>query len=247
MCGVASLRRSRIYSARPLESAASSGTLDSRLVAGRSRTFRKRFLAVSIAALAVLAVSLGVSFAGDSGTASLSVSGGSSNFVYPVSSGAALPSAVTSLKYTSAINATSHTITTAVSPSWTPIAGSAGSVTTAGDLGLIDATTVGTAIILNLYITNLAALQQDYSSYSLPINVYSSTCASNSCTWAQDSTVLASAPTYITNSAGVVTLRLPTGKYYDITMDSGGAFYSISTTASGGALSPSFYFVATAT
>ena len=57
----------------------------------------------------------------------------------------------------------------------------------------------------------------------------------------------ASAPTYLTNSSGVVTLRLPTGKYYDIAMDSGGALYCISTTASGGSLSPSFYFVATAT
>lgn len=223
------------------------GAADPRPAAAPSRKFRKRFLAISVAGLAVLAASLGVSFAGDSGTASLTVSGGSSNFVYPVSSGAALPSAVTTLKYTSAVNTTSHTITTAVSPSWTPIAGSAGSVTTPGDLGLIDATTVGTAIVLNVYITNLAALQQDYSSYSLPINVYSSTCASNSCTWAQDSTVLASAPTYITNSAGVITLSLPTGKYYDVTLDSGGAFYTISTTASGGALSPSFYFVATAT
>ncbi|HVH50946.1 MAG TPA: hypothetical protein VM690_02285, partial [Gaiellaceae bacterium] len=151
--------------------------------------------------------------------------------------------------YTSSgnINSTTHTITTATLPGWTPVAGSAGSVTTAGDLGLIDATTVANAIILNLYITNLSALQQDYSSYSMPVNVYSSTCSSNTCTWAQDSAVIASPPTYLTNSAGVITLRLPTGKYYDVTMDTGGALYCISTTASGGALSPSFYFVATAT
>jgi len=221
--------------------------LDPRFFANPIGARRRRFLMVSIAGLAVLAASLGVSFAGDTGTTSLAVSGGSSNFVFPVANGNALPAAVTSLKYTSAVNTTTHTITTAVTPTWAPIAGSAGSVTTAGDLGLIDATTVANAIILNLYITNLAALQQDYSSYSLPINVYSSTCPSNVCTWAQDSTVLASPPTYLTNSAGVVTLKLPTGKYYDIAMDTGGAFYTISTTASGGALSPSFYFVATAT
>lgn len=202
---------------------------------------------VSVAGLAVLAASLGVSFAGDTGTTSLTVSGGNSNFVFPVATNNTLPNAVTSLKYTSAaaVN-TSHVITAAVTPSWAPIAGSAGTVTTAGDLGLIDATTVANAIILNLYVTNLAALQQDYSSYSLPINVYSSTCSSG-CTWAQDTAVVASPPTYLTNSAGVITLKLPTGKYYDITMETGGAFYTISTTATGGALSPSFYFVATAT
>ena len=39
---------------------------------------------VSVAGLAVLAASLGVSFAGDTGTTSLTVSGGNSNFVFPV-------------------------------------------------------------------------------------------------------------------------------------------------------------------
>lgn len=204
---------------------------------------------VSIAALAVLASALGVSFLADSGTASLSVTGGSSNFVYPVAASAAVPSAVTALKYgTTATAGTIGTGSAVKSPGWTPVAGSAGSVTTAGDLALIDATTVSNAIILNVYVTNLSALQQDYGSYTLPINVYScaATCTSTGA-WSQDSTVLSSAPTYLTNSAGVVTLRLPTGKYYDIAMDTGGALYCISTTASGGALSPSFYFVATAT
>lgn len=218
------------------------------LRSGRVR--RKRFLALGAAGLAVLGVSLGVSFAGDTGTTSLSVSGGNSSFVFPVANGNAVPAAVTSLKYTQAsgINA-SHVFTAAVTPSWQPVAGSAGSVTTAGDLALIDATTVANAVVLNMYVTNLSALQQDYSSYALPINVYSSTCPSNVCTWTADTTVIpaANAPLYLTNSAGVVTLKLPTGKYYSIAMDTGGAFYTISTTASGGALSPSFYFVATAT
>ena len=241
------MRRGKSVAARSPESTLIFRGSDAGLGVPRSRTFRKRFLAVSIAGLAVLAVSLGVSFAGDSGTASLSVSGGSSNFVFPISTNAALPSsAIGALKYTTAVDTTNKKVTTAVSPSWTPVAGSAGSVTTPGDLALIDATT--SSLVLNVYITNLAALQSDYSSFSLPINVYS---CSSTCTtagaWTQDSTVLASAPTYITNSAGVVTLSLPIGKYYDITMDSGGAYYCISTTASGGALSPSFYFVATAT
>lgn len=224
------------------------GGLDPRFYANPIRKQRKRFVAIAVAGLAILGAALGVSFAGESGTATLSVSGGNSNFVYPVSSGAALPAAVDALKYTTSVDAPGNTITTAVTPSWSPIAGSAGSVTTAGDLAVIDATTVANAIVLNFYITNLAALQQNYSSYVLPVNVYS--CAS-ACTsagaWTQDTAVIASPPSYLTNSAGVVTLKLPTGKYYDVALDTGGAFYTISTTASGGALAPSFYFVATAT
>lgn len=218
------------------------------LWSGRVR--RKRFLALGVAGLAVLGVSLGVSFAGDTGTTTLSVSGGSSSFVFPVANDNTVPAAVTSLKYTPASGIDeAHVFTAAVTPSWQPVAGSAGSVTTAGDLALIDATTVANAVVLNMYVTNLAALQQDYSSYALPINVYSSTCSSSPCSWAADTSVIpaANAPLYLTNSAGVVTLKLPTGKYYSIAMDTGGAFYTISTTASGGALSPSFYFVATAT
>ncbi|HLY93551.1 MAG TPA: hypothetical protein VKP14_01770, partial [Gaiellaceae bacterium] len=73
------------------------------LRADRMRRLRRRFLMVSVAALAVLASALGVSFLADSGTASLSVTGGSNNFVYPVANGNLVPSTnVTALRYTAA-------------------------------------------------------------------------------------------------------------------------------------------------
>ena len=211
---------------------------------------QRHFLLIGISALFFLGSMLVVSFAGDTGTSSVAVSGGSTNFVYPVSNGASLPSAVNALKYTPStnINQTTHAITTAVLPSWIPSANTAGSVTTAGDLALFDATgsNVQSALLVNMYVTNLAALQLDYSSYAFPVNVYESPCTAGSCTWTQSSGVVATAPTYLLNAAGVLSFRLPAGKYYVISFDSGGSYYCTSTTASGGSLSPTFYFSAQA-
>lgn len=226
--------------------------LGPRFVPSPSRKRRKRFLAVGVAGLAVLAAALGISFAGDTGTASISVSSASNSFVYPVANSASLPAAVDSLKYTgpSAIDAPGSTITTATLPSWVPSANTAGSVTTAGDLAVIDATLSGiaNAVTVNVYITNLAALQLDYSSFALPFNVYR---CQSSCTttgaWTQASAVVASPPTYLTSTEGFVSFSLPKAYYYVIAIDTGGSLYTISTTASGGSLSPSFYFTSQST
>jgi hypothetical protein len=226
-----------------------SAALGPRFVPSPSRKRRKRFLAVGVAGLAVLAAALGISFAGDTGTASISVSSASNSFVFPVADGASLPANVNTLKYTTAVNTGAHTITTAVLPTWVPSTNTAGSVTTAGDLALIDGTLSGiaNALTVNVYITNLAALQLDYSSFALPFNVYESPCTAGSCTWTQSSAVVVSPPTYLTSTEGFVSFSLPKGKYYDIAIDLGGSFYTISTTASGGSLSPSFYFASQST
>lgn len=211
------------------------------------RRVRRRFLAVAIPGLAVLAVTMGVSFLGSTGTTSATVTAASSNFVFPVASGSSLPSAVNALKYTPLgnINQTAHTVTTAVGPSWSPLAQSAGSVTTAGDLALIDGTIASNGVTVSVYVTNLSGLQQDYSSLALPVNIYQSPCTSGSCTWAQASSAIASPPTYLTATTGFLTFNLPAGYYYDIAIDTGGSFYCTSTSTSGTAtLSPSYYFTA---
>lgn len=211
----------------------------------RSQKRRKRFLAVAIAGLAILGASLGVSFLGSTGTITTSVSAASSSFVFPVADGNSVPSAVDKLEYTPAANISSGTINTAVVPSWSPTAQSAGSVTTAGDLALIDGTIAANGVTVSLYVTNLAGLQQDYSSLALPVNVYQSPCTSGSCTWTQASGVVASPPTYLTATSGFLTFNLPAGKYYDIAMDTGGSYYTTSTSTSGTAtLSPDYYFTA---
>jgi hypothetical protein len=208
---------------------------------------QRRFLLVTIPGLAVLAVAMGVSFLGNTGTTSASVAAASSNFVYPVANSSALPSAVNKLQYTPAANIdqTGHTVTTAVVPSWSAIAQSAGSVTTAGDLALIDGTIASNGVTISLYVTNLPGLQQDYNSMALPVNVYESSCTAGSCTWTQAADVIASAPTYLTATSGFLVFNLPAGKYYDIAIDTGSSFYCTSTSTSGSAtLSPSYYFTA---
>ncbi len=214
-------------------------------VALRRSSRRRRYLAVTIPGLAVLAVAMGVSFLGNTGTTSASVNAASSNFVFPVANSNSVPAAVDKLKYTGSggING-SHVITAAVFPTWSPTAQSAGSVTTAGDVALIDGTIASNGITVSMYVTNLAGLQQDYNSLALPVNIYESTCSSG-CTWAQSSAVIASPPTYLTATTGYLVFNLPAGKYYDIALDTGGSFYCTSTSTSGTAtLSPSYYFTA---
>ena len=212
-------------------------------VVPRIRKRRQRFLAVSVAGLAVLGASLGVSFLGNTGTITPTVSGSSPSFVYPVSSGASLPSAVNSLEYTLAAQISGAKISgTAATPTWSPTAQSAGSVPNGGDLALIDATGATNGVTVSLYITNLAGLQQDYSSLALPVNVYQSACTSGTCSWAQASGV---STTYLTATSGFLTFNLPTGYYYDITIEKGGSYYCTSTSNSGTAtLAPSYYFTA---
>lgn len=152
-------------------------------------------------------------------------------------------------------------------PSWSPVAGSAGTVTTAGDLAVIDATSATNYVTVNVYVTNLSALAVDYGSFAFPINVYSTTCTSsgsaspNCAAWSE---VLASPSyTYLTDTSGVLTFNLAAAKYYDIVMEGtnhtasapsgspttgpvsvGGSFYTNQTGGTGGSLSPTFYFTA---
>lgn len=209
------------------------------------RKFRRGLLAIGIPGLAILLASLSVSFLGSTGTSNPTVTSGStsSNFVYPVaSSSSALPSGVTFGKY-STTTGTPATFN-AVSPAWTPIAQSAGTVTTAGDLAVIDASTanLGThaGLTVSLYVTNLANLQKDYSSFSLPVNVYQcqTACTSNAA-WTQATGLSVS---YLTSTSGYLTWNLPSNYYYAITIDAGGSFYCTATTAAD--LSPSYYFTA---
>lgn len=216
----------------------------------RARRRRHRFLLVSIAALAVLAVALGVSFTADTGTTSVSVTAGTTNpLVFPISgaSGSTVPSAVTVTKNNT--QATGGTTTANALPSWSPAAGAAGSVTSAGDLAVVDGRPASagnaTSLIVTVYITNLSSLQAAYSSYAFPIRVYSSATPTATGNW---SVVSATSGLYMTNTGGFLSVNLPTATntYYLISMDTGGSLYTVST-ATAGNLNPSFYFTAQAT
>ena len=211
----------------------------------------KRGLVITAVSLLVMGASLSTSYLGATGTVSASVTPASANssFVYPVSSGSTVPTAVTSLAVTPHSDmTTAGTVTTAVSPTWSPNALAAGSVTTAGDLALIDGTIASNGVVVSMYITNLAALQADYSSFALPVTIYSapsSSCISTGCTWTVDTTATPTTGTYITSTGGFIGFNLPAGSYYDITLNTGGSYYCTATTVSStAALSPAFYFTA---
>lgn len=249
-----------------------------RTFAAASRTRRRRFLLASIAALTVVGVALGVSFTADTGVASPSVTAGSTSaLVFPVKANGRLPLAIDSLKHTTGAskitvndNGTpsdasddfSQLDATPDLPTWSPVAGAAGTIssTGAGDLFVIDgrsASAGGAAkVIINIYITNLAAIQPNYSSYAWPIRVYQANGASvlTSGAWTPVSIVngfaFNAADFYLTNTGGFLSYSLPTdsNRYYLITMDDGGSFYCVGTDQTAPeSLTPEFYATAQAT
>jgi hypothetical protein len=214
------------------------------------RVRRRRFLVVAIAALVAVGAALGVSFTADTGTTDVTITPGTTgSLVY--ASGATLPTGFTFKKSGTG---------TAGAPAWSPVAGSAGSVTTPGDLAVIDARTASAGGASNLtvtvYVTNLAALQKDYSSFAWPVRIYSGTftAAGPSTVWS--STYIANTDkSYLTNTGGYLTFTVPTaadataGNVLGVTIGdvgstSSGSFYTTSTTASGGSLSPQFFITA---
>ena len=231
------------------------------LIPGATST-RRRVLTLSVASLMLMGASLTTSTLGDTGTTTAAVAPAQSDFIFQVANGVTLPTGVTSLAntpstdfYTANPSATPPTtpyeIQNAVVPSWSPTAQSAGSVTVAGDLALVNGAIAANGIVVSMYVTNLANLQQDYSSFALPVDVWQATCAT-SCpvgAWTQYTNPSLILPVYLTSTSGFLTFNLPAGTnlYYDITIDKGGSFYCTSTATSGTnspSLSPTFYFTA---
>ncbi len=235
------------------ESINSSSAAPRGAIGGLAQT-RKRFLVLSVLALTVLGTSLGVSFTADTGVTQVTTAstGGalpliwSANYATPGS----LPVAVTLAGWKYGTGTSSRQSTSPVWP--TVVAGQAGSVTTAGDIATIDATdTSATYLLITIYITNMRPLALTYNSYSLPLRVYAPTSfGSGAIVWdanpATDANSINTANTYLTNTQGYETFKLATGagKYYAITLDSGGAFYPYQTGAAGAATTPAFYITA---
>lgn len=214
---------------------------------------RRRFLIVSIAALAVLAAALGVSFTADSGSSTVSVSAGTTNPLV-FARGTTLSGGKT---FKVGGN------TTGTAPAWSPVAGTAGSVTTKGDLGFIDGRTTSaggaTRLTITVYVTNLPALQKTYSSFAFPVRLYGGTYDGTTTVWTGASTLASSDTTYLTNTSGFLSFSVATaasgaaGSAIAVqlggdTSGDGGSFYTVCTdtagTCTGGSLSPSFFITA---
>ena len=229
---------------------------------GALSRMRKRFLVISVTSFVLLGFSLGVRFTADTGVTQITAAstGGALPLIWtPTAYGTngSLPAAVTGSgtagwKYGTVAAETVTPRSAPLGPVWpTVVAGQAGSVTTAGDLAVIDATDVtANFLLLTIYITNMKALSLTYNSYALPIRVYASTAfVTGSITWgaspATDANSTNTGSSYLTNTQGFQTFKLATGvgKYYAITLDAGGSFFPYQTTG-GGATTPAFYMTA---
>lgn len=216
---------------------------------------RRRFLALAIPGLAVALAVTGISYLASSGAVTTTIKASSTKFLFPVQSTKPIPSVLTTLEYTLSADITTSTtgtktITTAVNPTWSPATNTAGSVTTPGDLAVVDASIAKTGVIVSMYITNLVTLQAHYSSFALPVQIYKVKCGTMASTGLKCTaltgtwTALSSTVTYITSTTGFLTFNLPHGYLYDITMSTGGSYYCITAPASGAGLAPAYYFTA---
>jgi hypothetical protein len=261
----------------------------------QSRRRKHRMLTVGVAALSVVGMTMGVSFLDSSGVTNIGITPLSTNLVVPMSGSTLLPGGTAPLTttafsgagvltgcttntvseassgattgYSACSGSTTSTVTTQ-SPSWSPPSSGAGTVTTSGDLAIVNATTAQNYVTLNAYITNLSSMLIDYSAFALPLNVYQTTCTATGCAaWSQASVVSrTNYGAFLTDTVPEMTFQLPKGYYYDIVMEGtnntaagtppyaptpvidGGVGGSLGVIGNktGGALGPSFFFSASA-
>ena len=181
--------------------------------AARPKTrLRRRFSLVATGLLSVLMAVLGVNFAADSGTSS---------------------STVTSL--------TGISVGPGSLPAWSVSVGSAGTVSTGGTVATIDpGDTTAAKMLVSVYVTNLAGLSVNYSSWNFNLGLFDVTVPA--------SPVQVLTTQVITSDSGTITWVAPVdaSKTYAVKLMSGGSYYTIGTsTASGASLSPEFFVRAT--
>jgi hypothetical protein len=232
----------------------------------RALRTRKKFLFVSIAALAALSTALGVSFTADSGVTTIALTPvAASQYVYPATystSATGLPTNVGDLTANHGWAYGKATTGYSTAPAWKSTAVGASYVNTGGDIAMIDARGVPTpSVVISVYVTNLGQLMADYSSFAFPVELYQGTIAGTSpfaVTWAK---ATGTSTTFLTDSGGVLSWKVPAGDahtVYEVVMTGsidtapiapaglGGSYFLQSTTVTAGvaALSPSFYVTA---
>jgi hypothetical protein len=220
----------------------------------RRRTIRRRVIALGVAGVTIAGAQIGVSMLGDTGTVDASVTQNTSavsRHIYATSlPTGTLPSGTVA----PAVWATGSAGVVRVA--WSAAPSTTGTVTTAGDVAVIDARTDGlpataTGVSLTMYISNLNNFARNYSSFALPVGVYQW----NGTAWSQSSNTdfysgANKNALYISDSDGSVTLNLPkaagSAGYYEIVIDKTNGFWqSNSSLPAPNDLGPSFYMTAT--
>lgn len=234
----------------------------------RRTNLRRRYKLVTSGLMAVLLAVLGVGFAADAGTTTVSVATPDGVIVYPVGGDVddgftATPvDDLVTLPYSSK-NAVDDELADPVTytanytsvdvPSWDVAKGSPGtlSATEAGDIAYIDAAdTTGTKLMVSVYVTNLAALSVNYSAWAFNVGLYQSDAADG--TWPtlisaaspdNDATDLRQAEVLTSDSGQVSFIVDATNEpHVSLSLDEGGSFFTADTdTSGGGALEPTFF------
>lgn len=223
------------------------------------KTHQRRIWTIVFSGLLTLGVGLGASYFSSNSTPVVAQGGAPSltatnaPLVYPITlSTTSLPPNINSLQYSAGLSGASGQIPTIKSPSWMPSPNSTGKVTGSGDIALVNGTSATSTVHFQIGITNLTALASDYSSFSLPIDIYRcnpniGACGTTSNPWTSYQNATHGTQHFLTNTDSNLSVSLPGGFYYDITMDAGQGYYhciatSDSPTAS---LSPQFFISAT--
>lgn len=186
----------------------------------RRGPLRRRFILVAAGLLSILLAVLGINFAADSGTSTPAIQEKSGLAVTP-----STPTA------------------------WNVTVGSAGSVPTASNLATINPAQAisGTKMLLSVYITNLADLAVNYSSWNFNLALYDSgTVFNDSTRVGYSATPPVSGIEVMTSDSGTLTwvVAIDIAKTYTLRLEAGGGFYTIGD-GSSGSLSPAFFVRAT--
>lgn len=203
----------------------------------RRGPLRRRFTFVSVGLLSILLAVLGVNFAADTGTVSPTVTG------------------------RAGIDVNSGTPQT-----WAVSVGSAGTVTSAPTatqyVAAIDPkATTSTQMTISLYVTNMAELAANYSSWNFNIGLYSApdtpftrtdgaitTWTPATAVWTLASSASPTGSQVVTSDAGTLSwvVTLEADKVYALRLEKGGSFYTIGAANNATAsLSPRFFVRAT--
>jgi hypothetical protein len=223
----------------------------------RRRTIRRRVIALGVAGVTIASAQIGVSMLGDTGTVDASVTQNTSavaKHIYATSLPTGTAGTPPTVWAAGPLNSVASSSTVA-RVAWSAAPSTTGTVTTAGDVAVIDATAAGlpasaAGVSVTMYISNLNNFARNYSSFALPVGVYQW----NGTAWSQSTnTDFYSAANknalYISDSDGSVTMNLPkaTGSagYYEIVIDKTNGFWQSASSLLSTDLGPSFYMTAT--
>ena len=216
---------------------------------------RRRYAFATIAVMAVVAATLSVSFAADSGTSTATVTGSTSAVgVYDVSG--AVPTAPwdfnsdsdnvdkITLPEGSELNehASAVTWSNADSPAWSVAGGSSGTVLAAGagDLAYLDASgSSSSKVLVSVYVTNMAELAVNYTSWAFNIELHQATATdAGTGSWTQVGT-----DELVTSDSGTVTFiaDISSMDHLGLVLGTGGSFYAVQTDTNNGELGPEFF------